>query len=248
MSNKFRFAQLLFFIFAVIAVVITILAIDNQSYVLLSFGAMQAKATLWSLVVAIAILYPLLRWILSGAMLLISGRWLSQHREERQQKRFLQGLLSYLEGDWYETLAQLKPLNKSGDNMISLIIGAKAAEHLNKTNIADNWIAQAISISEPHQLAPQFALVESLISRQESKKALHLLNDLDDSSAKRYEVIRLKMDILKQLELWPDLLQLIETHHTQLQKILGKATLVSLIQQAQNAASEQTQQPATPTV
>lgn len=231
-----RFTALLLYIVALSIIVITILVIDSNSYVAVSFAGIEPRMKLWAFVVILVTLYFLVRSLVRYSLYFFSGRWLENRREHNRNQRFNEALLAYLEGNWQLVIRLLKPLNKSGYALGGLLIGARTASQINKFKLADNWLEQAFSMSKPsQQLAVQLTRVSVLRQRQQLEEALQLIDELDDQFIEHPGVLQAKFEILQSLQRWDELRQLIKTYESKLRQFVSKATLNKLKQEDKQA-------------
>ena len=78
-----RLWWLLIYSLSVTVVIVFILAIDDQSHLLIKFGAIEFQARLWALALFILVILPLVIKIIKFTLSFLSGSWfLEKNRTE----------------------------------------------------------------------------------------------------------------------------------------------------------------------
>ena len=222
--------------------IIFILANDSDSHLLIKFGRLEIQARLWSLILFLSIFIPIVSKLWRLMTNLISGKWLSNHLSESSQRKLKQGLLFYLDGDWYSALSRFKTLNNRNfntPNIIALIVGAKAAEKLENRELCDQWLEKAIHhTSAERQISARLARIKIYIGRQLYQEALKFIDDLEIQFHDRPEVLRLKVICLLKLNKWKGLQQLLDYKSAEIDRIFGAAKKAKISSKLQRGLAE----------
>lgn len=191
------------------------LVVEHQGYVLISWKNIRFEATLWVFLICLAILFALLyilRLVLST--LLKSAGWVNPWSRSNKQKRLQnaidKGMLGYAQGEWQEALQHLSYAGKASPQPVPyLLAAARAAQHLNQADTADNLIQQA-QVKEPQQ-SPAIALAQAEIftARNEQSKAQESLLAAYNKHAHHPELLLRLSQLAQQQHDWGQLLRLI---------------------------------------
>ncbi|MCY4427270.1 MAG: hypothetical protein OXC05_09610 [Halieaceae bacterium] len=157
----------------------TLIKVD-PGYVLVSYGLFTLESSLWValliLMVVALLIYFLVR-LLRGVLL--SGgsifRWWGNRRIEQARKLTLQGVLSYLRGDWSKARRSLlQAVEVSPEPAVNYLLAARASVHLNEIEKAEEcYLELEAAGADPQALALSRAR-ESLHARRYSQAATAL--------------------------------------------------------------------------
>ena len=220
-----RLWWLLIYSLSVAVVIVFILAIDDQSHLLIKFGGIEFQARLWALVLFILVILPLVIKIIKLTLTLLSGSWFLDRLEENNNKKLKSGILAYLEGDYYTAVNSFKPLNKkpgANKNILALIFGAKAAEKINNRDLTDEWLNKAIlSNNVSAKFSAKLSRIKITLDRRQYKEALRYIDELELHYRQRPEVIKQTVIALLKSAEWQKLQQLMHTQESEVSQIFG---------------------------
>ena len=138
----------------------------DSGYVLLSYGSYSLETSLvvlsLALAVGFALLYVLIRCLITAVKLPAAARRFSRKRQHaRASQELQQGLLQLSEGHWVQ--AQKTLTRHAGDSSVALVHylnAARAAQHGHDTDSRDAWIAKAYVASPDAEVAIGLAKAE----------------------------------------------------------------------------------------
>ncbi len=209
-------------LFLTLIPIAAIYIIDRDSSILLTLSGYELQVKLWLALLIGLIIAPWLIKLLQIIISLFNGKWYRHKQQEKQQKQLYSGLLAYLEGDWHECVAQLKPINRKQDNIVTLIMGARAAFHLEKNELSNKWLEASDQLTESHQLAPELERLYQLVTTEQFDTADEMLEKLSAEHHKRFEIIRYKHLVYKALGKEQELKRLENKYASQLKKLFRK--------------------------
>ena len=137
----------------------TLIKVD-PGYVLVSYGLFTLESSLWVallLLMVVALLIYFLVRLLRGVLL--SGgsifRWWGNRRVEQARKLTLQGVLSYLRGDWSKARRSLlQAVEVSPEPAVNYLLAARASVHLNEVEKAEEcYLELETAGADPQALA-----------------------------------------------------------------------------------------------
>ena len=209
--------KLLFFIIALLfgATLITLYALDNPGYVLISHApwSIEMSLTLFiPLMIIVSFLFYLTLYIIIRLWRIPRdvGRWRTRRQSRRARTALLKGLTSLAEGNWVEAEAQLLAGMRYGDNPLLNYLGAAmACEGQGNREKRDEYLAMAHKNASRHDLA--IGMTQALLQHQarQLEQSLATLNELRGSAPKHPQVLKLLAQVHLELCDWTGLIELI---------------------------------------
>jgi len=209
-----------------IAIVVLILAAFGGSFlywlvgqypgfVLISVGATAIQFTLWTGVVAVLVLWILVRLLFSllRALVLPGLHFSSNWKAKKQQKNSrltYRGLLDLAEGRWASACKQLsKSAADSELTLINYLGAASAAAELGNEQEANRLLSLAEKADPRNEMAVSLTRVRLLVGKGDYAEALPILQGLHGRHPKHPYILSLLQKSYRHLQQWDQLEKLL---------------------------------------
>ncbi|MEQ8952621.1 MAG: heme biosynthesis HemY N-terminal domain-containing protein [Gammaproteobacteria bacterium] len=231
------------FIFSLLAIALALLVSlyvgfpADPGYLLIAFGNYTFETSLFALLVAMAVLYLLLRlvimlvqWI-NPMRLVRFGRGLREHQKSRSRSRTVEGLLYFTRGNWQSAFKLLRQGRSDADaSVVNYLAGAYAAF---KNGDKDAW-NQCLDDADRKYPAARSTIsslrAQLLFHSRQLEQSLAVLKEMKNTSLNDATLLNMLKEVLIQLQDWEQLQALIpelEKH-----KVIGHEELDSIKQWA----------------
>ena len=223
--------MILLLIFVLLALVMgalfgTLVAKD-AGYVLVAYDNMSMETSVWFALLALVLLYFLVRIILVFLSGFLRSRlglqmWNQGRLLQKSRARSVKGLLLLEEGNWLEAKKVLLAGASRSDFPLTNYLGAaRAADKLGQTSERDKFLRQARESTPGSRFAVGLVQARLQLGQNQWDAALATLLDLRRQSAKNAAVLNMLVRCYKQLEDWDALTLLVPELRTQVQKQAG---------------------------
>ena len=148
------------FVFSLLAIVIALWVTlylgfpSDPGYLLIAFGNYTFETSLFALLVALAVIYLVLRLLLlllqwlNPMTLLAAGRVMSRNRKAKKRSHTIEGLLSFTRGNWSTSLNQLKRGMRDNDaSVVNYLAAAYAAFQIGDK---EGWVSLLEQAGKKH--------------------------------------------------------------------------------------------------
>jgi HemY protein len=204
--------------FIVLAVVIggamgTLMSRD-PGYVLITFADMSFETSLWFALLALIVIYFLLRLgIAVWTRLLRSGAGVANWRQDRRartaQTNTVRGFVLVGEGDWAGgRKALLGAAQDAAMPLINYVGAAHAANRVGDVGERDRWLDKAAESTPEAALAIALTRAEMQFATQQYPSARATLEQAKLNAPDHPRLLRLMADTLEQMGDWPALIKL----------------------------------------
>lgn len=206
---------LLFFVFLVVGIGLTLLFREHNGYVLLAYADWRVETSLFFLVVALAATFWLLvilwRLLVAGILLPSNIRALITRRRAKKAERSLSlGLMYLYEGHWSQAEQELvRMAERSRNAAINYLAAARAAQQQDALNRRDRYLQQA-SATGRAELAVLLSQAEMQMAKNQEAEALASLTRLREIEPEHPKVLSLLADLCEQLDDWTRLRELLQ--------------------------------------
>jgi HemY protein len=198
---------ILYVLIILVGLCISPFIVGNTGYIYIGAGDYQIETSIVFAVVAIIIFYSLLQlaeWILiGGGKLILSSRYLPQRwRTNVARKSTLNGALALAEEDWPSAEKALAKGAARGElPTLNLLAAARAAQHQNKVQARDNYLAMAEK--EPLAIgAVNAARIRYWLQQGELEQARTALDKLAPNARSKLPLLRLALELYQAQEDW----------------------------------------------
>ena len=210
------------FIFSLLATVLA-LALNlatgfpaDPGYLMVAFGNTTFETSLFALLVAIGIIFLLLRLLLflfyafNPFRLVSFGKNFSANRKSRQRSKSVEGLLAFARGDWQLAYGLLIRGAKQADsNVANFLAAAYAAHELEDRDAWTKALTDAENEYPTSRLTIQFVKAQLLFKSNQLEQCLAILEQIKNSGSKENGVFRLLKEVYIKLQEWQKLDELV---------------------------------------
>ena len=188
----------------------------DPGYLLIAFGNTTFETSLFALIVAVVIIYLLIRFIfllwnwINPWQLVRAGRSFSQQRKAKGRSKSSEGLLSFARGSWHSAYNLLN--TSSNDADASVVNHLAAAYSAFQLGDRESWIRQ-LDDAEMKYPAARSTInslrAQLLFKSDQLEQCLAVLNQLRKKSLNDAPLLLLLKDVYVRLEDWEQLAELI---------------------------------------
>ncbi|MBA2656675.1 MAG: protoporphyrinogen oxidase [Tatlockia sp.] len=187
----------------------------DPGYLLVSINHWSLETTFWfallSLVLAFLLVHGLL---LVTAKLLRSpktlNRWRAKRRNLKAQARTRQGIIEFSEGYWSEAQNHLiKALPDSDSPLFNYLTAARAAQEMGDSHLRDNYLREAQQAMPDAKIAVELTQAQLQMADKQWEQALATLEHLKDLVPRHPHVLKLLMNLYKEIKDWSNLITLL---------------------------------------
>jgi len=183
---------------------------------MVAFGNITFETSLFALLVAIGIIFLLLRLLLflfyafNPFRLVSFGKNFSANRKSRQRNKSVEGLLAFARGDWQLAYGLLIRGAKQADsNVANFLAAAYAAHELEDRDAWTKALTDAESEYPTSRLTIQFVKAQLLFKSNQLEQCLAILEQIKNSGSKESGVFRLLKEVYINLQEWQKLDELV---------------------------------------
>ncbi|MCI0505272.1 MAG: heme biosynthesis protein HemY [Gammaproteobacteria bacterium] len=194
---------------------LTLLAMENRGYVLISARGYTIESSLvtWIVLLIIAFLsvHYTLRF-LANLFQMPRGMkiWREQRRQERANQTLLDGLVKLAEGDWRRAEKDvLKHINDSRAPMLNYLAAARAAHELNEYDRRDRYLKLAGQNASVNDAGVKLTQVELQLSQHQQEQALATLRTLQLVNPQHRTVLKTLANLYLDMGEWNNLIDMI---------------------------------------
>ncbi|MBR9729601.1 heme biosynthesis HemY N-terminal domain-containing protein [Shewanella intestini] len=198
---------LAYVIIILVGLCISPLFVGSLGHVYIAAGEYQIETSLVFAIFGLIIFYSLLQlleWIIVFTLnLLINSRYLpEQWRKKAAKKHTLTGALALAEEDWPAAeKAMLKGAGKGEIPALNLFAAARAAQHQNKIEQRDEYLAKVAKDPLAH-VAAKTSRTRYLLQQGDFNNARETLDTLNPTSKSKAPVLILAQDLYLQQQDW----------------------------------------------
>ncbi|MGS2723624.1 heme biosynthesis HemY N-terminal domain-containing protein [Porticoccus sp. GXU_MW_L64] len=182
----------------------------ESGYLLIAVGNTTIEMNLWAAVIALILLWLLVRllWRLLSSLKVFAG-W-RRARLSRRRAQTARGLLYFIEGRWQRARQQLvRGAHQSGMPLVNYLAAATAAYQEGNWEAAQTLLNKAQEIAEDDNPAVEIAKARLYMKEQRYEEALSILNRVHQKYPNHSNVLRLLEKTYRGLNDWHNLQQLL---------------------------------------
>jgi HemY protein len=189
----------------------------DSGYVLFSWSKYTLETSFWFFTIMLLAFFLIAYVTLRFVLLLITSNWRmndwrNQRREKRGKRQTTRGFLSLAQGQWHTAERQLTQAAALGDNpLINYLGAARAAYEQSDMDGSEHWLKEASHSTKGAELAVGMTQIQLLISRGQTEQALAVVLRLRKQSPKHKHLLKMHIKILRELEDWVSLKELLPT-------------------------------------
>lgn len=199
-----------------VVVIITLAAIADPGYVLITRAPFSIELSLTFFVVLFAILfaavYALLRLVINGLHLPAQvAQWNVHRLKHNAQRNQSVGLMQLIQGDWRKAERNLIAHASDSDTPVVNYLGAAmAAQELNHPDNRDRYLALAHEHAPKQRLAIDLTQASLQQQGEQTEQALATLTRLHEAAPKNSRVLKLLVSVYRQLRDWKGIASLLK--------------------------------------
>jgi len=207
---------LLYLLLTIIIVTgLTLLAIEDRGYVLISLRNYTVESTVVTWLVVLIVTFFTLHYALRLMAQFFSvphdmKQW-REHRRQQQANQFLlDGMVKLSEGNWRS--AEKKVLRHISDSripMLNYLTAARAAHELNEYDRRDRYLKLAGQNAQDSDVGVKLTQAELQMDQHHQEQALATLRTLQQADPQQRTVIKILAQLYRELQDWNNFLNLI---------------------------------------
>jgi HemY protein len=194
---------------------LTLLAMEDRGYVLISARGYTIESSLITWVVLLIIAFLIFHYtlrLISNLFQMPRGMmlWRAQRRQERANQTLLDGLVKLAEGDWRRAEKDvLKHISDSRAPMLNYLAAARAAHELNEYDRRDRYLNLAGQSANANDAGVKLTQVELQLSQQQQEQALATLRTLQLANPQHRTVLKTLANLYLEMGDWKNLIDMI---------------------------------------
>ncbi|MED5529299.1 MAG: heme biosynthesis HemY N-terminal domain-containing protein [Pseudomonadota bacterium] len=188
----------------------------DPGYLLVAFGSYTFETSLFTLIVALSVLYLLfrfattiLRWINPNRLVYI-GKAISEKRKKRERSITIEGVLYLIRGNWRSSYNLLtKSISAKDATVINYLAAAYAAYNLDNRNSWEHWLDKAEQEYPTVGSTVNSLRAQLLFKSGQLEQCVAVLERLKKSSLNDAMLLQLLKEAYLQLKDWNKLKELL---------------------------------------
>ncbi len=187
----------------------------DPGYLLIALNHWTMETTVWVALIALLIAFFLLHTVLSLLAKLSKGpsafrQWRAKRRALKAQAKTRQGLIEFSEGYWSQAQNHLiKALPDTDSPLLNYLTAARAAQEMGNNQLRDNYLREAQQSMPDAKIAVELTQAQLQLANQQWEQALATLRHLQDLAPRHPYVLKLLMQLYKEVKDWPQLIDLL---------------------------------------
>ena len=210
------------FVFSLLAIVVALWVTlylgfpSDPGYLLIAFGNYTFETSLFALLIAMAVVYLLVRLLLlvlqwiNPLQLLAASKVISKRRQAKKRSNTIEGLLSFTRGNWSSSLNQLKKGMRDNDASVVNYLGAAYAAF--QLGDKEGWVSLLEQAGKKYPTA--HSTIDSLKAQLyhhsgQLEQSLAVLQEMKKNSVNDVAMLTLLKEVYVQLSDWKNLKELL---------------------------------------
>jgi len=189
----------------------TLMAKEDPGYAMLSYGGYTVEMTIVLLIAGLAFVIFAAYFLIFGLLkvLDVPGQffnWNDARRKNSAVKNSNRGFIQLAEGNWRSAERSLsKNATHNSTPLLNYIAAARAAQEQGKQSQRDNYLMLAYQSNPDAEIAIGLTQAELQISDGQEEQALATLMHLRSQSPRHQQVLKMLVDLYKQMGSWREL-------------------------------------------
>lgn len=206
---------LLTFFILFIAVTLGIQLNKDPGYILIAIDHWTIETTLWVAGLFLLILFSVLYLFISLCKKIFHtpralAQWNTKRLIHKAQMITRKGLIEYSEGYWQNAKEHLiQALPNTDTPLLNYLIAARAAQKIGDNNLRDNYLREAQQLMPEAKIAVKLTQAELQLANHQWEQALATLKHLHDLAPRHPYVLKLIIQLYKEVKDWPQLIALL---------------------------------------
>lgn len=188
---------------------------QDPGYILISFKRWTMEMTLWVGLILFGLLFLLLHYLflLFRSVKRSSAkwhRWKIRRKQLKARAKTEQGLIEFSEGYWLKAKEHLVKALPNADNpLLNYLTAARAAQEMNDSKLRDQFLREAGQAMPEAKIAVELTQAQLQLANHQWEQALATLRHLQDLAPSHPYVLKLLMQLYKDVRDWPQLIKLL---------------------------------------
>lgn len=228
-----RFLSVFFVL--LLAVALGIQLSRDPGYLLIALNHWTIETTLWVAVIILLGAFFLLHSLLFALVKLSNipnafRQWRAKRRALKAQATTRQGLIEFSEGYWSQAQNHLiKALPDVDSPLLNYLTAARAAQEMGNNERRDDYLRQAQQSMPDAKIAVELTQAQLQLANHQWEQALATLRHLQDLAPNHPYVLKLLMQLYKEVKDWPQLINLLP--NLKRNDVISKEAFIRLQQQ-----------------
>src|SRR5690606_25675395 len=187
----------------------------DPGYVLIAINHWTVETTLWVAVCGLLLLYILTHLVLQFSHKIARtpravNKWNSRRLAHKAQATTRKGLIEYSEGYWQKAKTHLiQALPNTDTPLLNYLTAARAAQKMGDSQLRDHYLREAQQSMPEAKIAVELTQAQLQLANHQWEQALATLRHLQDLAPRHPYVLKLLMDLYKEVRDWPQLIALL---------------------------------------
>lgn len=203
------------FIILAVSILLGVQLNHDPGYLLITVNHWSIETTLWFAVLILLISFFLLHTLLIlitklGRSHVAFRRWQTRRRAQKAQAKTQKGLIEFSEGHWAQAKNYLiKALPDTDSPLLNYLTAARAAQEMGDNQLRDDYLREAQQSMPNAKIAVELTQAQLQLANQQWEQALATLRHLQSLAPRHPYVLKLLMQLYKEVKDWPHLINLL---------------------------------------
>ncbi len=187
----------------------------DPGYVLIAINHWTVETTLWVAIFSLLLLFILAHLVLQLFHKIARtpravNKWNSRRLAHKAQATTRKGLIEYSEGYWQKAKTHLiQALPNTDTPLLNYLTAARAAQKMGDSQLRDHYLREAQQSMPEAKIAVELTQAQLQLANHQWEQALATLRHLQDLAPRHPYVLKLLMDLYKEVRDWPQLIALL---------------------------------------
>lgn len=207
--------MLMAFIILLAAVMLGVQMNTNSGYVLITINHWIIETTVWVALFGVLILCTAVHLILQLAHKIyrLPGalhQWHNKRLALKAQAVTRKGLIEYSEGYWKKAQHHLiQAIPNTDTPLLNYLTAARAAQKIGDSQLRDHYLREAQQSMPEAKIAVELTQAQLQLANHQWEQAVATLRHVQDLAPKHPYVLKLLLDLYKEVRDWPQLIKLL---------------------------------------
>lgn len=189
----------------------------DPGYVLITINHWIIESTVWFTVFALLLLFLIVHILLQLGNKIVNTpslihQWNSKRLAQKAQATTRKGLIEYSEGYWQKAKNHLiQALPNTDTPLLNYLTAARAAQKMGDSKLRDHYLREAQQSMPEAKIAVELTQAQLQLANNQWEQALATLKHLHDMAPRHPYVLKLLMNLYKEIRDWPQLIAILPT-------------------------------------
>lgn len=187
----------------------------DPGYVLITINHWVIESTVWFTVFALILLFLIIHILLHlGSKISntpgLIHQWNIKRLAQKAQATTRKGLIEYSEGYWQKAKNHLiQALPNTDTPLLNYLTAARAAQKMGDSKLRDHYLREAQQSMPEAKIAVELTQAQLQLANHQWEQALATLKHLHDMAPRHPYVLKLLMNLYKEIRDWPQLIAIL---------------------------------------